>query len=121
MIYLNVFLLVVLCYYIYVISKKERDDVVMLNNKFLELRDNRQCLDYLQLITTIPFWRFCVFSSAGYTMLLFLLYTVSGFPITNIVMGGFWLLFLLNATFLYKMLATRDFHYICKNSCNLNW
>ena len=114
---LNIALLIGVAIGIKSISKQEAIDVYAINKKFVDISGNKQCIDYLQTVTSIPYWRFSMFTGAGYTMLLFLIYLLSGMPITKNTFFGFWLLFLLNCVFVYKMIATRDFHYICKNNC----
>ena len=118
---LNLALFAVLLWGISKASEEERKDVLLLNKKFEDISDNKQCLDYLQLVATIPTWRFAIFSSTGYTLLLFLLYVLSGNPVTTTVMFVTWGLWVMNTIFIYKTVATRDFHYMCKNNCQPEW
>lgn len=120
-IYFNVALVALLALGIYSWAKEETKDVYMLNARFQELSSNSQCLNYLQTVTNIPYWRFAIFSSAGYTAILFILYLLTGSPVTKTVVAMAWLLFILNTVFIYKTIGTRDFHYVCKNNCLPNW
>lgn len=117
----NIILLGCLIFLLKWMSAAEAKDVYLLNNYFEKISTNNQCLDYLQLITNIPYWRFCLISSFFYTGILFILYIISGNTITNEIIFIIWLLFIFNAVFLYKTIATRDFHYVCKNNCKPLW
>jgi hypothetical protein len=100
----------------------EYHDALKLNRKFKNIENNAQCMDYLRLISAIPTWRFSLMSSLAYTLLLVVIYVISGGKFNKQEhFLAFWLLFIFNFFFIYKSLATRAWHYICNHGCSINW
>lgn len=118
----NIIFVLFVLWSIYVTKDEEKRDVELLNSYYDDIeKNNKKCLDYLQTITQIPTWRFSIYYSAFYTSILFALYYLSGSEISEKICFGFWILFFFNAFFMYKFIAIRDFHYICRNGCNPSW
>ena len=119
--YINLFFVIILIIVLSYSSINEKKDVYNLNKKFEEIKTDIKCLQYLQSNVTIPTWRFSIISSAGYTGILLSLYIIAGYKFTSTTYLIFWLLFFFNAFFLYKSIATRNYHYLCKDQCDINW
>ena len=106
----------------YVVLPGETSDVEQINKKYREMKDNDRCIEYLKQVSSLPTWRFSLVHSAGFTLLLLFLYIISGYPFDKpIYFASFWVLFILNAVFIYKTLATWNYHYMCQDNCLKNW
>ena len=118
----NIFMLIILVFLLYKAYKFENNDIKKIHDKYLQIVNNTPCLNYLRALVSMPTWRFSFIYSAIFTIILFLLYIIAGFPINDPkIIASFWILFLLTAFFIYKLLGIRTYHYICRDACILNW
>ena len=121
-IYFNIVLVVLLVWFLLkVVIPREKTDIEKIDKHYQRIKSNPACLNYLQTINAIPTWRFSLINAAIFTFLQILLYIIAGGrfdkPI-NFLM--FWLLYILNFLFLYKVIATRSWHYMCSDGCVLD-
>ncbi|KKL07154.1 hypothetical protein LCGC14_2588860 [marine sediment metagenome] len=118
-IYFNIGLVVLLVWFL--VTKalpREKSDIQKVDKHYQRIKQNPQCLDYLQTVNAIPTWRFSLLNSAIFTTIELILYIVAGGTFDKpLHFLMFWILYLLNFLFIYKMIATRSWHYMCSDGC----
>ena len=119
-IYFNIAMVLLLLWLIKVhVWPNEYADATMLNRQFSEIKKNQECIQYLQNIAVTPTWRFSLISSLLFTMIEAILYVLAGGTFTEPMhFFTFWILLILNWLFMYKSLATRNWHYNCDHGCS---
>ncbi len=100
---------------------REKEDILKVDKHYQRIKHNPECLNYLQIVNAIPTWRFSLINAAIFTALQVILYIVAGGNFDKpIHFLTFWLLYILNFLFLYKIIATRSWHYMCSDGCVLD-
>lgn len=96
----------------------EKSGMLGLNKNFQEIKNNQQCLSFLQKVTIIPIWRFALLSSAIFTVIITIIVCIAGYcPSQPIHYLGIWAFFLLLFVFSYQIISFRNYHYICEDNC----
>jgi len=121
-IYFNVVLVVLLGYFLLQDAlPREKSDIKKIDKHYQRIKHNQECLNYLQTISAIPTWRFSLINAAIFTALQIILYIVAGGQFNQPKhFLAFWLLYILNTFFIYKVIATRSWHYMCSDGCVLD-
>ena len=121
-IYFNIILVFLLALFIFKqVLPRERKDIAKIDKHYQRVKHNSECLRYLQTINAIPTWRFSLINAAIFTILQLILYILAGGPFDKpINYFMFWILYIINFLFLYKIIATRSWHYMCSDGCLLD-
>lgn len=115
------FVFVVIFMYRYLIPR-EQVDVKKIDIQYQKIKNNDACLNYLQTLNAIPTWRFSLIYAFGFTILELVFYLLAGGTFdTPTKIFAFWFLYMLNTIFLYKILSTRTWHYMCSDGCLRRW
>ena len=121
--YFNLFLLIVIIILIYrVLYPSELTDIKKIDRQYQKIKNNEECLNYLQTLNNVPLWRYAILFGTIITAIEIIFYILGGGPINkqkHFLM--FWVLYMLNVFFLYKVIANRNWHYMCSDGCLKDW